>query len=270
MCELYGMNSSASIVVESALLRFRQRGGAEADNPDGWGLAYRDHSSTQTNNFQIYKETICASDSRLLAWLANKVNTDLLIGHVRKARHPVTVNYVNTHPFLHPCCKKEWVFAHNGLVPCIMLADETRLKGTCVPDGETDSEHAFCHLLDRIAQSFDAFLTDPTEWFDSVAARAEWITSLGQFNFMLSDGTHLIAYGHDRLHVLENEINSTKVVQISTEPLTDEPWQAFRAGELRVYRDGYLLAQAETKPVPVDPQSIAFNASSQGDSRCEG
>jgi len=270
MCELYGMSSSASVGMHTALTQFRQRGGAEADNPDDWGLAYRDRSGSQPNNFQIYKETIAASDSRLLAWLANKVNTDLLIAHVRKARCPTIVNYVNTHPFLHQCCKKEWVFAHNGLVPSIILADETHLKGTCVPDGETDSEHAFCHLLDRIAQSFDAFMTDPTEWFHSVAARAEWITSLGQFNFLLSDGTHLIAYGHDRLHALEDEINGNKLVQIATEPLTDEPWQAFKAGELRVYRDGRLQAQAETRPVPVDPQSVAFNASSQEDRRCEG
>ncbi|MDT8384138.1 MAG: class II glutamine amidotransferase [Gammaproteobacteria bacterium] len=269
MCELYGMSSSAPVGIESALLRFRQRGGAEADNPDGWGLAYHDCSGTQPNAFQIVKETTSACGSRLLTRLANKMNTDLLIGHVRKARHPAIVNYLNTHPFMHHCCKKEWVFAHNGLVPSILLADETRLRGTCVPAGLTDSEHAFCHLLDRIAQGFDALLTDPTAWFDSVANRAEWITSLGQFNFLLSDGAHLIAYGHDRLHVLVSGINGTRLVQISTEPLTDEPWQAFRAGELRVYRNGSLLTRAETTPVPVDPQSIAFDAADTAGHQCE-
>jgi glutamine amidotransferase len=263
MCELYGMSSSAPLGMESALLRFRQRGGALADNPDGWGLAYRGPMSSGAPGFQVYKEAVAAGDSHLLAWLAHTLRTDLLVAHVRKARHPPTASYVNTHPFLHQCCRKDWVFAHNGLVPGVLLADETRLKGGCVPSGQTDSEHAFCHLLDHIAQSFDSRASDATPWFDGVAAEAEWITSLGQFNFLLSDGKHLIAYGHDRLHALESQINGIALVQIATEPLTEEPWQAFKAGELRIYRAGRLLARAFTRPATVDPRLLAGDGSTE-------
>jgi predicted glutamine amidotransferase len=68
------------------------------------------------------------------------------------------------------------------------------------------------------------------------------IAAYGQFNFLLSDGEHLIAYGHDRLHSQQRQEGDVRSLVIASVPLADdEPWEAFAPGELRVYRDGRLL-----------------------------
>jgi hypothetical protein len=74
----------------------------------------------------------------------------------------------------------------------------------CRPEGETDSEFAFCHLLGRVVRDFHA-----PDWLASLAEASAEIARLGQFNFLLSDGEHLIAHGHDRLHRLEASAAST-------------------------------------------------------------
>jgi glutamine amidotransferase len=63
----------------------------------------------------------------------------------------------------------------------------------------------------------------------------------------MSDGEHLIAYGHDRLHVLAGAGSAV----LATEPLTADPrWVAFAPGELRVYRRGTQTARFLTHPHP--------------------
>ena len=41
MCELRGISSSIATEAQDVLRAFRQRGGGSADNPDGWGIAFR-------------------------------------------------------------------------------------------------------------------------------------------------------------------------------------------------------------------------------------
>ncbi len=54
--------------------------------------------------------------------------------------------------------------------------------------------------------------------------------------------THPFAHGHDRLHHLEFDDARGRRSIVATEALTDDAWQPFSPGELRVYRDGTLLA----------------------------
>ncbi|MEW6330608.1 MAG: class II glutamine amidotransferase, partial [Pseudomonadota bacterium] len=118
----------------------------------------------------------------------------------------------------------------------------------CTATGDTDSEHAFCVVLDRIATAF-AVPAAPRGpgWFDALARTAEMLASQGRFNFLMSDGEHLIAYGHDRLHGRDG----AGIAVIATEPLTADPgWLAFEPGELRVYRRGELIAHCFTHPRP--------------------
>lgn len=58
MCELFGMSASRLVVTERALEEFRLRGGRNADNPDGWGLAYWEHGA-----FHVFKELEMAARS---------------------------------------------------------------------------------------------------------------------------------------------------------------------------------------------------------------
>jgi glutamine amidotransferase len=86
----------------------------------------------------------------------------------------------------------------------------------------------------------------------------------GTFNMLLSNGQALWAHGSTHLHYLERRhpfgrvhlqdedlsvdfashtTSQDRVAVIATEPLTlDEPWVAFAPGELKVFKDGALLA----------------------------
>ncbi len=243
MCELFGLSASRAPDAGPWLRHFRARGGETADNDDGWGLAY-----LQNDRFQLHKEPTAGANSALFARLCTMVHSPLIVGHVRRARYPRVNSLDNTHPFLRTCCGQQWVFAHNGLVPEILQEPDTRLEGLCLPQGQTDSEYAFCYLLERIAAHFkpDASV-DSLLGFDGVAAAAGLIATHGKFNFLMSDGVSLIAYGHDRLHHLEISDTNLHGTVIATEPLTDDAWRIFLPGELRIYQAGSLMAQSQTR-----------------------
>ncbi len=227
MCELLGLSAHRPFAGwELPLAAFRDRGGGTVDNPDGWGIAWR-----QDNGFRLEKEPEPACGSALFAEMIRSWCGDLAIAHVRKAKYPPVNTLANTHPFLHDCCGRRWAFAHNGLVPDIVALETASGGRVCRPEGETDSEFAFCHLLAQVHPRFAN-----ADWLGSLAGISSEIARLGQFNFLLSDGEHLIAYGHDHLHYLES---AGGVALIATEPLSQHAgWTPFAAGELRIYRDG--------------------------------
>jgi len=232
MCELFGASAARPLSLRRWLEPFRARGGATADNPDGWGLA-----SWTAGTLQLEKAPEPGARSARLARLANEVRAEIVIGHVRKARLPPVAGLLNTHPFAHDCCGRQWVFAHNGLVPDIIgTASSGAVRR---PRGQTDSEHAFCRLLAEIAGCYEK----PAEgnWMKHLAHLAGSIAALGKFNFLLSDGRYLLAYGHDRLHYLERTGSGTDLGLIATEPLDGEGWRPFEPGELRAYGRGALL-----------------------------
>lgn len=251
MCELFGMSSATPARAHIALSKLRMHGGRTADNPDGWGLAY-----LENGRFRLYKEPVAGASSVRFAQLGENVCSELILAHVRKARYPRVNTLDNTHPFMQSCCGRQWVFAHNGLVPEVVEAERANQGAVCWPGGETDSEHAFCHLLSEIARCFNTVSPgDGGDWFQALAAVSEIIASSGKFNFLLSDGEHLIAYGHDRLHYTHGSAQDAltaldvDLVMVATEPLTTEDsWHAFEPGELRVFRAGRLVGQWKTRP----------------------
>jgi predicted glutamine amidotransferase len=166
---------------------------------------------------------------------AYPIRSTNVVAHIRKA----TVGHValeNCHPFTRELWGRYWVFAHNG----DLKGYHPRLHGAFKPVGDTDSERAFCWLLQEMAKSH------------------------GTFNFLMSDGQALWAHGTTKLHYLIRQYpfaqarlqdadvtvdfaqiaeRNDRVALIATEPLTtNEPWVAFNAGELHVFVDGQLLA----------------------------
>lgn len=273
MCELFGVSASRPVRPTLLLREFRLRGGFAADNRDGWGVSY-----WQPAEFRLFKEPEPGASSALFGELVETVTSTLIVAHVRKARHPPIAAMANTHPFLRRCCGREWVFAHNGLVPGIVDLDQARDNAVCRPTGATDSEHAFCHVLAELARAFEGERgRDVTAWMPALAAESEELAAFGKFNFLMSDGEHLIAYGHDRLHYTE-QANDTQSIEtaasrvlISTEPLSSAAgWVAFEPGELRVYRSGVLAWRAATRPKPVasadgrGPVPMASEANAEG------
>ncbi|MHB1678056.1 MAG: class II glutamine amidotransferase [Sulfuriferula sp.] len=255
MCELFGLNSSEPVAAAICLNDFRQRGGGAGNNPDGWGLAYK-----ADTRFLLVKEPLPAVCSELYARVSVSLRSDLILAHVRKAKYPLINTLANTHPFQHACCDKQWVFAHNGMIPEIVALEMANEKAVCSPDGQTDSEYAFCYLLGHIAQQASIVAQTAYEpWLETVARVAEAVASYGQFNFLLSDGENLVAYAHDRLHYLEHhdskrETGALDIAYIATEPLLScAPWLPFEPGELRIYRHGQLVGNRQTHP-PVPPR----------------
>lgn len=230
MCELFGASAKQPGNYARWLSAFRARGGETADNPDGWGLAW-----WRDGCVALEKAPEPGYRSERLGQLAEEVVGDLVLAHVRKATHPAVPGPDNTHPFAHECCGREWLFAHNGMVPDIV--GRPCPFSTCRPDGQTDSEFAFCQLLAGIVDSYDP--TDLDRWLDRLEERTKEIAVLGKFNFLLSDGSVLIAHGHDRLH---HAGRPGGIALVATEPLDDGDWQSFASGELRVYHDGTLMA----------------------------
>jgi len=186
------------------------------------------------------------------------IKSDNIIAHIRKATQGV-VTLANTHPFVRELWGRYWVFAHNG----DLKGFAPRLHGAFRPVGETDSELAFCWLMQELAKAH-ASVPPIKELTRTLRELAPVPGEHGTFNFMLSNGQALWAHCSTKLyHLLRQHPFATaslhdddvtvdfaqltspddRVAIVVTEPLTrDEPWQAFAPGELRVFEGGRLSA----------------------------
>lgn len=241
MCELLGISSNRPTGWGEVLTLFRERGGRTADNPDGWGMAWRDAGA-----WQLHKAPEAAFRSERYAALSPSIRTDLLIAHVRKANPPSPFTLQNTHPFLRDCCGRQWVFAHNGKVPEVIHPQGCCHPTHSQPKGQTDSEHAFYFLLEEIVEAFN-HSHGALAWTTRLAQLSGDIACYGQFNFLMANGDYLFAYGHDRLHRLSTSTRGERRMLIASEPLTQEAaWEAFLPGELLVLQAGQLVDRIQT------------------------
>ncbi|MEO0084776.1 MAG: class II glutamine amidotransferase [candidate division WOR-3 bacterium] len=236
MCQLLGVSCNKNIDINFSLKEFRIRG---KDNPHGFGFVYYE----KDKNPKLIKKALSLY-SENTEQDAYQFKSKIIIGHIRLASCG-NIEHKNTHPFV----RNNWSFAHNGTISKI----KTWQINNFVPEGETDSEFAFCYLLDRIH--------DKTELKSIVAvirSEALKISKLGNFNFLLSDGKFLFVFGDNSLYLTKRqspfqavtlrhadykvnlaEIKSPgeKAIIIATEPLTkEETWKQIK--NLRVFKDG--------------------------------
>ena len=140
-----------------------------------------------------------------------------------------------------------------------------KLHETCHfhPVGTTDSEQAFCWLMQELAKSH-ASLPSIEELTHTLRELIPQISSHGTFNFLLSNGDALWAHCSTKLHYLVRQhpfaqatlmdrdwtVNFEELNQpgdraavIVTTPLTsNEQWTAFEPNELIVFVDGLPVA----------------------------
>jgi len=238
MCELLGMNARHPTDVNHSLALLRPRGGEIGPHADGWGVAFY-----EGRDARIFKEPVPASESRCLAFISEyNYRSEMVIGHIRKA-NPSNIGRAsaNTHPFSRELGGRSWVFAHNGKLPGLKEDSEFAL-GQFQPIGETDSEHAFCFLLDQIAQASDGQILGADELLKVLQKPMGALGEFGEFNILMSDGVHLIVFANRKLHqvrrtCVERECNQ-QVVILTTTPLTDEPWSAVELERLHVFARG--------------------------------
>ena len=252
MCELFAINSNVPVAATFSFSGFSARGGRTGHHADGWGMAFHDSEGSR-----VFIDAGRACDAPLAEFLRrHPIRARQVIAHVRKATQGA-VELANCHPFQREWLGRHWLFCHNGDLKDFHPA----LDGSHLPVGSTDSERAFCWLLQQLRRRFPA-LPAP-EWPQLAPVLAELAAELGRygaFNLLLSDGHALYAHASTKLawllrqhpfvlarlvdHDLEIDLglaNSAgdRMALVATGALTEgEPWQAFAPGELRVFVDG--------------------------------
>jgi predicted glutamine amidotransferase len=233
-----------------------RRGGATGPHGDGWGLAFFEGPAAR-----VFLDPHPCALSPLSSFLReHPIQTLQAIAHIRKKTRG-RVRLANTHPFARELWGRHWVFAHNGTVKG---AKELPLSGRFTPVGQTDSEHAFCWLLEQIALAFKRPPEDKKKLWALIAKRAGTLAELGTFNFILGDGEHLYARCDTRLwHIVRkapfgqaslkdddvtvnfSEVTTPRdrVAVVATAPLTtNERWTRGQPATMWVFRKGALLA----------------------------
>lgn len=255
MCQLLGMNCNTPTDIQFSFEGFAKRGGLTDEHADGWGIAFFEGSAAR-----CFIDHRPASDSPVAELIRNyPIRSYNVISHIRKA----TVGQVklqNCHPFIRELWGQAWVFAHNG-----DLKDfNPSLQGDFLPIGETDSELAFCLLLQTLKNEFGyrtagnrPSVAEVDEVLRPVCSK---ITEHGTFNMLLSNGQAMYTHCSTKLeyivrahpfkaaHLVDCDIQvdfgavttqNDRVAVIATSALTnDEVWTPFEPQSFLVFEDG--------------------------------
>jgi predicted glutamine amidotransferase len=258
MCQLLGMNCNAPTDVTFSFRGFAQRGGHTDHHADGWGIAFFEGSGCD-KGLRHFVDHQPASESPVADLIRRyPIKSRNVIAHIRKATQG-RIALENCHPFVRELWGRYWVFAHNG-----DLKDfAPRLHGSFHPVGSTDSELAFCWIMQELAKSH-AGVPSVRELSITLRELADKIAGHGTFNFLLSNGQALWAHASTSLYYVERgypfahatlsdedvSVNfadhtqpSDRVAVVVTAPLTtNEQWTPFAPGELKVFESGSLTS----------------------------
>ena len=263
MCELLGMSSRRPVQLTFSLETLASHSALPGHLRDGWGAAFY-----QDTDVALFREPIAASDSPLIRFLERQgPSTRLAISHIRHATQGA-VALSNTQPFLREMNGRVHVFAHNGDLPGIKHSGNLAYD-RFTPVGSTDSEHAFCALLERL-QCLSAS-PSPKEQLSVLAKFSADLRRLGPANFLYADGNLLFAHGDRRLQPESNQVKAPglflytchcadkeasiqasglsiapgfqDVALVTSVPLSEEgsKWRPFEEGELVTISAGRLL-----------------------------
>lgn len=228
-----------------------QRGGQTGPHRDGWGIAFYEGRASR-----IFHDPRPSADSEIARLIRNySIKSCLVISHIRQANRG-RVCLENTHPFVRELWGRSWVFAHNGQLRGIKKYPLRYYH----PIGTTDSEYAFCIILDRIRRRFSQPPRGKRILFDYIQKLSREINRHGVFNFLLGDARYLYAFcsnslcwltrrapfGQARLIDAEMTVDFAHettpndiVTVIATRALTNnEEWTVMQPGELTMFKQG--------------------------------
>jgi predicted glutamine amidotransferase len=247
MCQLLGMCCKQPTDIVFSFSGFATR---SAEHADGFGIAFFEGRGLR--HFVDHQAAACSPVAELIK--RYPIQSKHVVAHIRKATQG-SVALENCHPFVRELWGRYWVFAHNG-----NLADfHPKLHAAFRPVGDTDSERAFCWLMQEMAKSH-ASMPDVKELNVTLGELVPEIAKHGTFNFMLSQGDALWAHCSTHLHYLvrrhpfgmarlqdedmavnfaEHTEQDDCVSVIATQPLTvNEAWTAMRPGQLLAFQAG--------------------------------
>lgn len=256
MCELLGMSANVPTDICFSFTGLVQRGGLTGPHVDGWGITF--YEGAGCRSFKDPKPSCESEIARLVQ--SYPIKSCAVVSHIRQANRGI-VSLENTHPFTRELWGQNWTYAHNGQ----LKGEEALNTGFYRPVGQTDSEKAFCWLLEQLRQRYPDLPEDMGEMFEFVATLAEQLRAMGVFNMLLSNGEYVMAYCSTNLHWItrrapfgeaklqdaEVEIDFQKettpndvVTVVATLPLTtNETWHKMEAGEYVVFKLGEVMAQ---------------------------
>ncbi|NNH26702.1 class II glutamine amidotransferase [Acinetobacter terrestris] len=260
MCQLLGMNCATPTDVTFSFRGFSQRAGITSDHCDGFGIAFFEDKACR-----LFVDNQSAVESPIAELVRNyPIKSRNVIAHIRKATQG-KITLENSHPFSRELWGRQWIFAHNG----DLHGFNPTLSGRFTPVGNTDSERAFCYLLDQLVLKFGYHEPKLDQIFDLLAEVSPKIAEHGTFNFCLSNGQALFTYAITKLHWLVREYPfkpaqlidldvevdfsqvttpEDRVAVITTEPLTqNEVWTAFEPGEMILFQDGRPIRKQLTQ-----------------------
>ena len=258
MCQLLGMNCNVPTDIIFSFTGFVPRGGLTDHHADGWGIAFFEGAGVR--HFVDHQAAIHSPLADFVkSWPIKSTN---VIAHIRKATQGV-VALENCHPFTRELWGRYWVFAHNG----DLKEFHPKLDGSFHPVGCTDSERAFCYLLQQMRREFgpDAPPLDALSGF--LRQKCAELAKFGTFNLLFSDGKALFVHCSTDLHYIlrktpfahasldDADVHidfakaatvQDKVVIIATSPLTsNEIWCQMMPGQFLVFVDGVALAEPQ-------------------------
>jgi glutamine amidotransferase len=156
-----------------------------------------------------------------------------------------------------------WTMAHNGTLRGFAPRFNGRYR-RYHPVGRTDSELAFCYLLETLRRLFPAGQPKLSELFRALSEVTVELSTFGEFNYLISNGEVLFAHCAKRLaylvrrapfttaHLVDEDYSvdfsrlttpADRVAVIATVPLTDnEVWTTMKPGELLLFHEGEPVA----------------------------
>ncbi len=251
MCELLGMSANVPTDIRFSFTGLIQRGGGTGPHRDGWGIAFYESRGCRT--FHDPQPGVSSEVAHMVRMYP--IKSCVVISHVRRANRG-KVCLENTHPFTRELWGRHWCYAHNGQLSAVKKRPLTFFR----PVGTTDSEHAFCWLLDQIRQRYPEPPRGISAMQKLIGELSTDLDSLGVFNMLLSDSRYLYAYCSTKLCWItrrapfgearlidadmavdfQQETTDKDVVSVvATRPLTDnEQWNSLQKGQLAVFNKG--------------------------------
>jgi predicted glutamine amidotransferase len=206
MCRVFGSVAAEPTSIRHELLESENPFIRQSEEHDsGWGMAVYERPDGVEPKLVRYPQAAHADGEFTRA---TESRGRIFNAHVRRATMG-GLSLENTHPF----CMGNYSFCHNGTV---LQYPRLLQNGVRSPEGDTDSEHMFNHLM----SAYDP--ADPVASLRRMAAACVETGPFSGLNFLFSDGERLFAY---RLGIFElHWLARPGQLLVASEKATDENW----------------------------------------------
>ncbi len=250
MCELLGMSANVPTDIVFSFSGLLERGGNTGPHKDGWGIAFYDGKACRT-----FHDPVACADSPIATLIKNyPIKSNIVISHIRLANRG-KISLANTHPFTRELWGRRFTYAHNGQLKGIKKLTLEHFQSV----GTTDSEHAFCWIMDQLKHQFPKKPSE-AKLRKAIHSMCLKLNEMGIFNMLLSESDSLYAFCSTKLSWITRhapfkqaslkdtemsvdfgkETTPNDVVSVvATQPLTtDETWNIMNPLQFIVVTDG--------------------------------